>query len=147
MEMGGEPRRQVLQAALQSWRIAEDHAPRPDFAVACQNHADGSMDPGGCGVGGSGAIGDILFRELNAPKLDRLVGTLRSIGFALRGVHEPKRAILFNKTVAPPTRSSGDGLPIAVRANTGGRGIPRLVACAGIEMGITSPRPKRPIRF
>ena len=50
MERTGNLCDQSFRAALERPRIAKDHSPSPDFAIARQNHADRPMDARRCGM-------------------------------------------------------------------------------------------------
>src|SRR6267142_4067297 len=67
-------------AGLPGWRITQDHAPGPHFAVRRQEHVDWSMNAGSRGMNGAGSISSVVLLEVNATVSHWLVRRARPIG-------------------------------------------------------------------
>ena len=78
-----------FEAATQRRWITQNHAPRPNFAVACENHTDRTVDTGRRGVNGTGSVSDVILLKLNSSESYRLVGAPRTVRLAIRCIHQP----------------------------------------------------------
>ena len=107
----------------------------------------GPWVPGGGAVDGAGRKRDVILVKLNLPELHRPGRIALIILVALRGIHEPERAIFFDQPVAPPSRRGANAPPIRICSHARWNDILRGVCRTGVMIRLPTPHPKRSIRF